>query len=157
MTKFFSQDRVCFPDSGKKEANFLLIRYGIFISRWEKEVIMRNRFFLTIVIATFFFVAAGVGVAVCGDQEDGIATDDNITSYDDLGDSNQNINFIKLNAKSSAKQREKSVKKGTKTDDVSGKNGSGSMNSVLMGPGSNVKGDIIIIDESKGDKTQVVE
>jgi len=118
---------------------------------------MRNRFFFTIMLATFFFVAAGVGVAVCGDQDDGIATDDHITSYDDLGDSNQNINFIKLNAKSSAKQREKSVKKGTKTDDGLGKNGSGSMNSVLMGPGSNVKGDIIIIDESKGDKTQVVE
>ncbi len=118
---------------------------------------MRNRFFLTIIIATFILFVAGGGVALCGDQEDGIATDDHITSYDDLGDSNQNINFIKLNAKSSAKQREKSVKKGTKTDEGPGKNGSGSMNSVLMGPGSNVKGDIIIIDESKGDKTQVVE
>lgn len=118
---------------------------------------MRNRFFFTILIATFFLVTVGVGVAVSGDQDDGIATDDHITSYDDLGDSNQNINYIKLNAKSSAKQREKSVKKGTKTDDGTGKNGSGSMNSVLMGPGSNVKGDIIIIDESKGDKTQVVD
>ncbi len=33
----------------------------------------------------------------------------------------------------------------------------GNMNSVVMGPGSNIKGDIIIIDQSKGDKTQVVQ
>ena len=31
------------------------------------------------------------------------------------------------------------------------------MNSVVMGPGSNIKGDIIIIDESKGPKTIVTD
>jgi len=35
--------------------------------------------------------------------------------------------------------------------------GDGNMNSVVMGAGSNVKGDIYIIDQSKGDKTQVVQ
>jgi hypothetical protein len=117
---------------------------------------MRNQF-LGIIITMLFLFAAGVGVAICGDLDDGISIDDSINSYDNLGNPDQNINFIKLNAKSSAKQREKSVEKGVKNDNGSGGSGGGAMNSVVMGAGSNVKGDIIIIDESKGDKTQVVE
>jgi hypothetical protein len=94
------------------------------------------------------------GSVFCSDLDDGIPADDNVSSYDELGNPEQNINFIKMNAKSNAKRQQKLE------DDGSGKGkgkGGGAMNSVVMGPGSNVKGDIIIIDESKGDKTQVVE
>jgi hypothetical protein len=106
------------------------------------------------VIVFVIFTAWG-GVAIGGDLDDGMAIDDNISSYDELGNPDQNINFIKLNAKSNAKRKQKSIDKGVIQDD--GSSGSGAMNSVVMGAGSNVKGDIIIIDESKGDKTQVVE
>jgi len=103
-----------------------------------------------------FVCLIGSGSVFCGDLDDGIPADDNISSYDDLGNPEQNIKFIKMNAKSNAKRKQKLVEKGLAEDDGSGKGG-GAMNSVVMGPGSNVKGDIIIIDESKGDKTQVVE
>jgi len=117
---------------------------------------MRSQY-VTFIVTMLFLLAIGVGVAVSGDLDDGMSIDDSINSYDNLGNPEQNINFIKLNARSSAKQREKSVEKGVKSADGSGGSGGGAMNSVVMGAGSNVKGDIIIIDESKGDKTQVVE
>ena len=86
-----------------------------------------------------------------GDLDDGISryTEDSINSYDDLGKPDKNVGFIKLNAKSRAKVRAK--------DGSSAQTGSGNMNSVVMGPGGTVKGDIYIIDESKGDKTIVVD
>jgi hypothetical protein len=93
----------------------------------------------------------------CSDLDDGIDIDDNINSYDAIGNPEQNIKFIKMNAKSNAKRTEKLVEKGLAEEGGSGMKGGGAMNSVVMGPGSNVKGDIIIIDESKGDKTQVVD
>jgi len=109
-----------------------------------------------IIIMIMFVSLISSGSVFCGDLDDGIAVDDNINSYDNLGNPEQNIKFIKLNAKSNAKRRQKLVEKGLAEDSSSGKGG-GAMNSVVMGPGSNVKGDIIIIDESKGDKTQIVE
>ncbi|MFH2063996.1 MAG: hypothetical protein ABIK15_02205 [Pseudomonadota bacterium] len=117
---------------------------------------MKNQFYLVITIMLFLLLAVSVG-GMCGDLDDGMAIDDSINSYDDLGNPEQNINFIKLNAKSSAKRQQKSIDKGAIDKDSSSGSGSGAMNSVVMGAGSNVKGDIIIIDESKGDKTQVVE
>jgi len=111
---------------------------------------------ISITIMVMFVSLISSGSVFCGDLDDGIPADDNINSYDNLGNPEQNIKFIKLNAKSNAKRRQKLVEKGLVEDGGSGKGG-GAMNSVVMGPGSNVKGDIIIIDESKGDKTQVVE
>ena len=86
-----------------------------------------------------------------GDLDDGISryTEDSINSYDDLGKPEKNVGFIKLNAKSRAKVSAK--------DGGGAQTGSGNMNSVVMGPGGTVKGDIYIIDESKGDKTIVVD
>lgn len=92
--------------------------------------------------------------ALAGDLDDGISksTDDSITKDDELGQIDKNIKFIKIQAKSKA---------GTTAGDskgvVTGSSGGGNMNSVLVGPGTNIRGDIIIIDESRGDKTQVVE
>jgi hypothetical protein len=115
---------------------------------------MQKQFYLVIMITIFLLLATSVG-GMCGDLDDGMAIDDSINSYDDLGNPEQNINFIKMNAKSNAKRQQKSIDKGVIDKDSS--SGTGAMNSVVMGAGSNVKGDIIIIDESKGNKTQVVE
>ncbi len=107
-----------------------------------------------------FFLATSIcigipGIGFGGDLDDGISkfTDDNISGWDELGKGDKNVNFIILDAKSRAAVR---AKNGT-SQDGSGTNKSASMNSVIMGPGSNIKGDIIIIDQSKGDKTQVVD
>ena len=85
--------------------------------------------------------------AAGGDLDDGISkfTDESITKDDNLGQPDKNIKYIITKAKSQAAVGEK---KG---------DGSGNMNSVIVGPGSNIKGDIIILDQSKGDKTQVVQ
>ena len=94
-----------------------------------------------------------VSPALAGDLEDGISksTDDAISGYDELGSKDRNIKFTKMNAKSRAKVRSKNGELQT------GATGGANMNSVVMGAGSNVKGDIIIIDESKGPKTIVTE
>ena len=110
-------------------------------------------------------VAAGVvagflltsGAATAGDLDDGISkyTEDSVSKYDELGKPDKNITFKKLDAKSRAKVREKAgIANGTASGTGSG---SGNMNSVVLGAGGVVKGDIIIIDESRGDKTQIVE
>ena len=94
-------------------------------------------------------------VALADDLDDGISkhTDDTVSGYDELGSKDRNIKFIKMNAKSQAKVRSK---KGDQAMTGSSKDGA-NMNSVVMGAGSNIKGDIIIIDESKGDKTIVAD
>jgi len=107
-------------------------------------------------IMVVFVGIVSSGTAYCGDLDDNIPADDKVSSYDEIGNTDQNKKFIKMNAKSNAKRQQKQSEKGLAKDGGSGKGG-GAMNSVVMGPGSNVKGDIIIIDESKGDKTQVVE
>ena len=116
---------------------------------------MRHKW-LSFTIMIFFIMIIHSGSAFCNDLDDGIPADDKVSSYDEMGNPDRNINFIKMNAKSKAKRQQKLDEKGSAKDGSSTK-GTGSMNSVVMGPGSNVKGDIIIIDESKGDKTQVVE
>ena len=97
-----------------------------------------------------------LSVAWAGDLDDGISkySEDSIDGYHELGNPDKNIKFKKLDAKSRAKVRQKAGGDGTTTGTGSG---SGNMNSVVLGPGGVVKGDIIIIDESKGDKTQIVE
>lgn len=96
-------------------------------------------------------------ISWASDLDDGISKhlDDTISKDDELGQKDRNINFIKLKAKSDAAVRSK---KGTDKGNSAGSTpGSGNMNSVVLGPGGNVRGDIIIIDESRGDKTQVVD
>ncbi len=91
-------------------------------------------------------------VAVSGDLDDGISTytDDSIQKYDELGKKDRNVTFIKMNARSKAQ---------TNADSMTGSSSaeSANMNSVVMGAGSTVKGDIIIIDDSKGNKTLVAD
>lgn len=112
-----------------------------------------TRLFLlpSVCLAVFSFFPTS---SPAGDLDDGISkfTDESISKDDDLGNPEKNIKFIVMKAKSQAAM---GAKKGD--DATQGATGSGNMNSVILGPGSNIKGDIIIIDESKGDKTQVVQ
>lgn len=105
------------------------------------------------VVTTLALLVLGIGMGSAGDLDDGISkyNEDGISSYDDLGSADKNINYIKLNAKSRAKVRAKADPNSVLT----GQTGGGNMNSVVMGAGSNVRGDIYIIDESKGNKSIV--
>lgn len=98
-----------------------------------------------------FIVMGGLDRVQAGDLDDGISkfTDDGIAKDDEMGKADINIKFIVMNAKSKAM-----VKKGDK-DKVGSDSGDSNMNSVILGAGSNVKGDIYIIDQSKGPKTNV--
>lgn len=111
-------------------------------------------FFFTMMIFCFFVL---VNLGLSGDLDDGISkyTDDGVTKYDDLGDPEKNIKFIKLNAKSRAdvKSRASGSDSGGSMDTSKGAN----MNSVVLGAGGIIKGDVYIIDESRGAKTQVVD
>ncbi len=97
----------------------------------------------------------GAGGALADDLDDGIDkfTDDSVDKYDELGEKDRNISFIVQDAKSRANVRALAGQE----QGMAGTSGGGNMNSVIMGPGGKVRGDIIIIDQSKGDKTQVVE
>lgn len=110
--------------------------------------------FIKVFIAFFFLVQfQAQDIVVCGDLDDGISTytDDSIEQYDELGKKDRNVTFIKMNARSKANSQSNA-----NTQAGSG-SGSGNMNSVVMGAGSKVKGDIIIIDDSKGDKTLIAD
>lgn len=84
-----------------------------------------------------------------GDLDDGMGkfTDEAISKDDEAFQGQKNTAFIKMKARAAA--------------GVSGKadaaSGGANINSVILGAGSNVKGDIIIIDQSKGDKTILSE
>ncbi|MDF1577902.1 MAG: hypothetical protein P1P81_05590 [Desulfobulbales bacterium] len=102
---------------------------------------------LPVILSIFWLVAANLAAA--GDLDDGISTftDDGIASYDDMGKPDKNIKFIILNSKSRAKVAEKAGNKGsTTTGQTTGDN---NRNSVVMGAGSKILGDVIIVDESK--------
>jgi hypothetical protein len=113
----------------------------------------------TIIILLVLFIAFPFSTpSIAGDLDDRIGkyTDDDIQSDHEMGDFNPNIKFKKMDAKSKAKVRQKNQNKDGSSSSGKG-NASGNMNSVVLGPGGNVKGDIIIIDESKGPKTQIVD
>lgn len=107
-------------------------------------------------IVIFIILASVMSAGVClagGDLDDGISsyTEDGINQYDNLGETDPNIKYIILKAKTKASMQ---------NEDGSGSDGqtdSANINSVVLGAGGTVHGDIIIIDQSKGDKTQVVD
>ena len=100
-------------------------------------------------LLSFLLLLAIPTFAAASDLDDGITkfTDDAISADDELGKPGKNIKFIIENSKSQAKVSEKSSgKSNTKTGKTTGDN---NRNSVVMGAGSNIRGDIIIIDNSK--------
>lgn len=116
----------------------------------------------TVVILILFIAFPFSTPSIAGDLDDKIGkyTDDDIQSDHEMGEFNPNVKFKKMDAKSKAKVRQKNQNKdGSSSSNTGGgkTNASGNMNSVVLGPGGSVKGDIIIIDESKGPKTQIVD
>jgi hypothetical protein len=103
------------------------------------------------VILMSFFSFIAINMAQASDLDDGISkfTDDGIEKDDEMGKPDINIKFIVMNAKAKAM-----TKKGDK-DKVGDDSGGANMNSVVLGAGSKVKGDIYIIDQSKGPKTNI--
>ena len=91
-------------------------------------------------------------------DDDGISsyTDDPITKYSELGKPEPNVSFIILNAKSKAKVLSQKGNKAAKGGGIQ-QPGKANLNSVVLGAGGTVRGDIIIIDEGKGDKTVIAE
>lgn len=113
---------------------------------------------LTFLSFLLLIIAGSPIMVAAGDLDDGISkyTDDGIASYDELGKADKNIKFIVMTAKAKAATRQKQ-NGGDGSDFSTSDGGDANMNSVVMGPGSNVRGDIIIIDQSKGDRTQVAQ
>jgi len=110
----------------------------------------------TLLFFVFLAVSLGIGSSgSAGDLDDGISkyTDDGIAKWDELGKADKNIKFIVLNAQSKANMRKKGAL--NESGGTSSSGGDANMNSVIMGAGSTIKGDIIIIDQSKGSKTNV--
>ena len=101
-----------------------------------------------LVLLTGFLVFANNSV-FAGDLDDGISkfSDDSISSYDDMGKTDKNIKFIIMNSKSRAKVAEKAGGAGSTT--TGSTTGDNNRNSVVMGAGSTILGDVIIVDESK--------
>lgn len=127
---------------------------------------MMRRIYLcsTIFILVSFIMVSLYTPTIADDLDDKIGkyTDDDIQSDNTMGEFSPNIKFKKLDAKSKAKVRQKKKDKSkdssSSINSGSGKtDSSGNMNSVVLGPGGSVKGDIIIIDESRGSKTQIVD
>jgi hypothetical protein len=82
------------------------------------------------------------------DLNDGIEVDDSIEGYNNIGN-HTDLNFSYLAQRSRSRV----------TAGVSGivRSREGVLNSVILEPGSQVYGDIIIIDQSRGDKTIITE
>lgn len=117
---------------------------------------MVAKFYRALPLALALMVPPVVWAGVSSDLKDGMGDykDDPVSKDDELGDPSPNVNFIILNAKAKAEGKSKAIVEGTM-----GGGGGGSMgniNSAVVGPGSTIRGDIIIIDESRGDKFNVV-
>ena len=114
-----------------------------------RDAKMKTRITLSLLLSLSLILLSGA--AFGSDLDDGISKfdDEGIAKDDEIGKGDQNIKFIVMNAKSKA-----ATKKGDK-DKIGGKSGDANMNSVVLGAGSKVKGDIYIIDQSKGSKTNI--
>src|SRR3989338_6314732 len=114
---------------------------------------MRRIYPCAIIFILILFIVFSLSTpSIAGDLDDKIGkyTDDDIQSDHEMGEFNPNIKFKKMDAKSKAKVRQKNQNKdGSSSGNTGGgkSNASGNMNSVVLGPGGSVKGDIIIIDE----------
>jgi len=98
----------------------------------------------TLTFAAFFSLSLLCAAASAGDLDDGMGsyTDDSIASYDTATKTDKNIKFIIQKAKSQAAVARKAGEKDGLASD-----GDNYQNSVVMGAGSNVHGDIYIIDD----------
>lgn len=86
---------------------------------------------------------AGANFCSAQDQDDGIAIDDNTQGYGDISSSNKNFSYLTQRARSKAASGSGDV---VLSD-------AGALNSVILESGAQINGDVVIIDESSGDKT----
>lgn len=116
----------------------------------KREKGMKPRSFWLAISLSCLLILGGAH-SYASDLDDGISkfTDDGMDKEDEMGKPDVNIKFIVMNAKAKAATR-----KGDK-DKIGQDSGPASMNSVVLGAGSKVKGDIYIIDQSKGPKTNI--
>lgn len=107
-----------------------------------------GRFMFVGAAACVFGAMAYSPVASAGDLDDNISsyTESSISQDHEVGEPGVNVKFMILNAKSKAQAGKNST---------TGTTNSANMNSVVLGVGSRIGGDIIIIDESQGSKYQV--
>lgn len=109
---------------------------------------MRTRL-MPLLLALLLITAHGLtpALGLADDLNDGIEADESSSQYGELGSSSRNYSYLKQRAKSLARSGHGDV---VLSD-------SGTMNSVIMDAGAQINGDIIIIDESKGDKTVIAK
>ncbi len=106
---------------------------------------MHTRTFISGLAFTLLLVTS---VGYGNDFDDGIPIDGQpVSSFDNV---NRDVNTTYIIMRAKAKY------KADAAEGVLSKEQTGSINSVISGPGSTIKGDVIIIDEGKGDKTVVV-
>lgn len=101
------------------------------------------RTFAAALTLTLLLTGMLVGAARAADQDDGIQADDEVSSYEDLSSSGKNFSYLAQRARSKAASGSGDV---VLSD-------SGALNSVILESGAEINGDIIIIDDSSGDKT----
>jgi hypothetical protein len=85
--------------------------------------------------------------SLADDLNDGIEADDSVQQYSELGSSSRNFSYLAQRARSKARSGSGDVVL----------SGSGALNSVILDSGAQINGDIIIIDDSKGDKTVIAK
>lgn len=109
---------------------------------------MCNR--MSLLLAAFLlgtYLSLHLTPALADDLSDGIEFEESDSQYGELGGSKKNYSYLKQRAKSLAR----SGHGGVVLSD------SGALNSVILDAGAKITGDIIIIDESKGDKTVIAK
>ncbi len=121
----------------------------------EDKAVRYTRYYVSVFVVACAVTMSTTAGEVSPDLKDGISDykDDAHKKYDELGDPDLNVKFIKMNARAKADGKQSAIVGGT----IGGSTSQGNINSAVIGPGSTVKGDIIIIDESRGGKTQVVQ
>ncbi len=113
-----------------------------------------NGFMVILLLAALpvLLSAAACRMARADDLDDGIPIDDSIEKYDQIGDHvDTNFSYLSLRARSEAAVRSSDAGTIVRESDNS------LLNSVVLKPGATVQGDIIIIDQSRGDKTIVTQ
>jgi hypothetical protein len=103
---------------------------------------------LIVFVICVIVLGAERSICLADDLDDGIPIDDHISEYDQIGDSiDKNYSYIALRVQSDAAVRSSEMANEQYMTEGS------VLNSVILQAGAKVRGDIIIIDQSKGDKT----
>ena len=107
---------------------------------------MRTPAVLQIII---LLLAGFYAVSLCraNDFNDGIEIDDSVEKYSDINTPNKNFSYLAQRARGKAASGAGAV---IPSHD-------GALNSVIMQAGAKMNGDIIIIDQSKGNRTIINE